>query len=1182
MSTPAQASSAGRPSTASKVPIAPARDSHDGSPTIITRLTRPSSHSLHELLGRNLAHFELLELIGSGGMATVIKARDLVLSRIVALKVLPPDMASDPENIVRFHQEARAAAKLDDNHIARVWYCGEDQGLHFIAFEFIEGENLRIRMDRAGGRLSTAESVPYLIQVAMGLTHALSRGVIHRDVKPSNIIITPQGHACIVDLGLARSIDAHSVGGVTHSGITLGTFDYISPEQAIDPRQADIRSDIYSLGCTFYHVLTGQLPVPEGTPARKLHYHRDILPIDPRELVPDLSDEMATILGKMMAKDPAVRYQTPDSLIADLIRFARKANIATETQPPAVGTPTPVEVAPRRPVAADSTGLLWVFGISGIALVVGLLLAGQSGDTPDPLPLWAVDKPAIESRPAAPSTVVDPGTESPVGRGEVRAANVAELLEALRQPETRAISLTGAVYDLTTANEGGLLVPPSALFEGAKIAIVGADARAFPLIRLLANPCREARTERPGSLSFRGSAETGVQEVSLANLRIEVASARADLEYPASEQAAILAEGRFRLTIRNCSMSMIPSAESHDPVDVPGLVLGCGSTRDSASSIRIGSCAIAGVSSAVQLRGNTGLELDDVLMMPTGSAAIRCDRAGGEAPAKPASIRATHCTILLREGVFVDAGGPATVSVERSVLARTPDDAPTPASLLRGMNIEYRGKSNGWSGVRLSRRDGFPDATASMLPDTEVDSRQVSVTFRSADPLDPGRLPKSEDLAKFAVPLNVEALRVGPTDPTPLGISRLPGQTLYPSPIPPVSREGRLEPGQKVFDPGLSEDRPLPAGVYRDFRKAMLDARPGDEILIRSNGILSIQPEDLGAGDLPAKLTIRADAGYRPVLTTAPGVRPAMFRVYAGELTLSGLQIRLRAGNGNGIRMLASIPGAGRVTLKNCAISLDAPSGRCAVFGLADSASEMMSGPVEDKPGQPRLVLENTLIRGRGRTVLAPSGRAFDLEMTNCLTALEGSFAEIGPMPTGTPGGGTIRLERSTFWLTDQLLLMTAAKRMDNRGFALPRLDITSVDCLFVPASNPPTPLIRGEKIDNRTQLEEQKVISWKDSKGNLYGFPRDGTILDLVPEDADTMPGMRRLDGDEWLRFSRESGTPFAEVRFAIQPPPGKAPTNIQASDFRIRSLLPPAKADDPVPGCRTDLLPRDLRAEE
>ena len=148
-------------------------------------------------------------------MAAVLKARDLELSRIVALKILPPEAARDPESVNRFKQEARAAAALDHENIARVYYCGEDQGLHFIAFEFVEGITLRQMIDRRG-TVPAGECVRYMIQVAAGLAHAAERQVVHRDIKPSNIIITPDGRAKIVDMGLARHLDSVSVnGGVT-------------------------------------------------------------------------------------------------------------------------------------------------------------------------------------------------------------------------------------------------------------------------------------------------------------------------------------------------------------------------------------------------------------------------------------------------------------------------------------------------------------------------------------------------------------------------------------------------------------------------------------------------------------------------------------------------------------------------------------------------------------------------------------------------------------------------------------------------------------------------------------------------------------------------------------------------------------------------------------------------------
>src|SRR5262249_36710292 len=161
----------------------------------------------------------------------------------------------------------------------------------------------------------------------------------------------PSGRAKSVVMGLARSLEPQHDMGLTQSGVTLGTFDYISPEQALEPRDADVRSDIYSLGCTFYHVLTGVPPVPEGTAAKKLHHHQHVKPLDPRQLVPDLPDEVVVILDRMMAKNPRDRYQTPEHLIHHLVLVAKKLGAAAEVPEGVVFVDAPLPNLPAsRPV----------------------------------------------------------------------------------------------------------------------------------------------------------------------------------------------------------------------------------------------------------------------------------------------------------------------------------------------------------------------------------------------------------------------------------------------------------------------------------------------------------------------------------------------------------------------------------------------------------------------------------------------------------------------------------------------------------------------------------------------------------------------------------------------------------------------------------------------------------------
>ena len=224
--------------------------------------------------GDMLDGFLLEEAIGVGGMGAVFRALDTKLDRQVALKLLPPDQAADPEVVARFYQEGRSAARLDHENIARVYSIGQDGAFHYIAFEFIEGETVRQRTETAGP-LPVNEAVHIALEIAQALVHASDRGVVHRDIKPSNIIITPSGRAKLVDMGLARRFERGGDHGLTQSGMTLGTFDYISPEQARDPRDVDVRSDLYSLGCTMFQMLTGRPPFPGGTVLQKLIQHQE-------------------------------------------------------------------------------------------------------------------------------------------------------------------------------------------------------------------------------------------------------------------------------------------------------------------------------------------------------------------------------------------------------------------------------------------------------------------------------------------------------------------------------------------------------------------------------------------------------------------------------------------------------------------------------------------------------------------------------------------------------------------------------------------------------------------------------------------------------------------------------------------------------------------------------------------
>jgi serine/threonine protein kinase len=281
----------------------------------------PWQMAAESLLGLQLDQFKIETLVGVGGMGAVFRGKDTRLERDVAIKAVPV-LGRDLESMRRFQFEAQSAAKLDHPNIARVYHVGETADWSYIVFEFVEGVNLREYVLQQGP-MSIDQSVYMIRQVAQALQHASERQVVHRDIKPSNIVLTPSGQAKIVDMGLARVTEVvRSSNDLTASGVTLGTFDYISPEQAHDPRDVDVRSDIYSLGCTWYFLLTGFPPFPEGTALQKLLMHGSKNPDDPRNYRPELSDSLIAILRKMIAKRPIDRYQSPLDLIDDLQTLA--------------------------------------------------------------------------------------------------------------------------------------------------------------------------------------------------------------------------------------------------------------------------------------------------------------------------------------------------------------------------------------------------------------------------------------------------------------------------------------------------------------------------------------------------------------------------------------------------------------------------------------------------------------------------------------------------------------------------------------------------------------------------------------------------------------------------------------------------------------------------------------------
>ena len=268
-----------------------------------------------------LGKHKLLRLVASSSMSTVYEAEHVLLHRRVALKVLPKALVGDGSFLERFYREARAVARLDHPNIIRGFDVGQEGDYHYLVMEFVEGSSLQ-QLGEANGPIPFDEAAELIRQAAVGLEHAHRAGLVHRDIKPANLLRDHEGTVKVLDLGLVRSLPHETDGeaGLTrvHDEGMLGTVDYLSPEQAIDSHNVDIRSDIYSLGCTFYFLLAGSPPFSKGTLAERLLAHQSQAPVPLAVPRPDIPDRLAQVVARMLAKRPVDRYQSPGEVAAAL------------------------------------------------------------------------------------------------------------------------------------------------------------------------------------------------------------------------------------------------------------------------------------------------------------------------------------------------------------------------------------------------------------------------------------------------------------------------------------------------------------------------------------------------------------------------------------------------------------------------------------------------------------------------------------------------------------------------------------------------------------------------------------------------------------------------------------------------------------------------------------------------
>jgi len=399
-----------------------------------------------------LGKYEVIRHIATGGMGAVYQARDTEQDREVALKILPPELAAKPAMVVRFRREYAAASKLQHENIVALYELGELNQTLYFAMEFVDGIDLHEYVKQQGP-LDPEEARLIILQAARALRHAAQHGIVHRDIKPSNFLLTRKAgkiHVKLTDFGLARETNDDGY-RVTRAGTTVGTIDYISPEQARDSSAADSRSDLYSLGSTWFFLLTGQAPFPVGGLGERLIKIMNEPPPDVCQLNPRVSPACRAVLERLLAKDPKDRYPDSESLIDDLltlqgqttVRRAKSAGESRKKNHKRSAARVSATVA-GEPAAADSNPWPWIYAGAGLVLALLVLLVvlvslrrshaddQANKDKPEAIVLPPVEWPSVPP-PTTPPQGTDPSETTPDSKSPSR-PNLPRLGQALLDP----------------------------------------------------------------------------------------------------------------------------------------------------------------------------------------------------------------------------------------------------------------------------------------------------------------------------------------------------------------------------------------------------------------------------------------------------------------------------------------------------------------------------------------------------------------------------------------------------------------------------------------------------------------------------------------------------------------------------------------------------------------------------
>lgn len=660
--------------------------------------------------GERIDVFELEKAIGIGGMGAVFRALDTRLERHVALKILPPEQAYDAEVVQRFYQEGRAAARLDHENIARVFTIGHDARFHYIAFEYIEGTTVRQRVER-NGPLPVGEAINFTLQIADALVHAAERGVVHRDIKPSNIIVTPHGRAKLVDMGLARRFERGGDDGLTQSGMTLGTFDYISPEQARDPRDVDVRSDLYSLGCTLFHMITGRPPFPVGTVLQKLIQHQEDAPPDVRVLNPSIPDDLASILVKLMAKDRDRRYQTPEQLVRDLLTVAGALGLRS-TSPEGL-----VWLGAEKPRGWERYLVLGVPLMVLAAVVLALVWWGQDvgrSASPAVADVSSVldrqtPEPTKGPRPAAPSATTPRGPVPPAEPSETLPPSSPLLIGAPASPvgpPARDIAVSAgadllaviaraprrAVIRLIDAGPYWISGPSEAKGLAARLSDLDLTIKAESGVRPVLSP---ARDRPPGARPIAALLDFAGGRVTLEGLEFTTDAAGSSAPGAVS---AVRAEDT-ELTVRRCIFHRA-GASSTPATALELSARGPVAGGDRAPAVAVDKSHFDGDQVGVRISGPVDLIVRDCTLA-AAEAAVWIDNRRSAVPV-PAEVRLRHLSVLAgKQPVFQIDGADARVWLEDSVVSPAVESsgAATLVAASHPAALTWRGRGNLYAAI---------------------------------------------------------------------------------------------------------------------------------------------------------------------------------------------------------------------------------------------------------------------------------------------------------------------------------------------------------------------------------------------------------------------------------------------------------------------------------------------------